>query len=404
MKMVKYAIFSILLGSMTLCSCSDEVRVLLDIPDADSYSSIYMPSANNVPNMESIYIMEEVQSFPLIAYYGGPQLPGNDVRVDFEIRMDLVEEYNTLHGTAYEPMPEGSYQLSESSSYIKSGTERSVPVNIDVVSMGYMEVAKSYLLPVGIKSVGGEVPVVESLRTTYFLFTGSYQPGQVPREKVYSFHQAVSKPIFCREQDLIRVTENNTLQLYELNADGVYEASRQIAEGWDGVDLMFYMPENRFIYRNPATNIVQISVDEDYTLGTSREIGWGWGGAKMVFPFKDLALIAVNGANITKYPLNQNGDFDFANCADIESSGWDSFIDVFCYGNNIMAIEPNGNLWAIPITDDYVIGTRRQVGTGWDMYVKVFPCGEDLLALDENGDLWRYRFDPAAYWPLKVEE
>ena len=48
-------------------------------------------------------------------------------------------------------MPEGSYQLSESSSYIKSGTERSVPVNIDVVSMGYMEVAKSYLLPVGIK-------------------------------------------------------------------------------------------------------------------------------------------------------------------------------------------------------------------------------------------------------------
>ena len=69
-----------------------------------------------------------------------------------------------------------------------------------------------------------------------------------------------------------------------------------------------------------------------------------------------------------------------------------------------MAIEPNGNLWAIPITDDYVIGTRRQVGTGWDMYVKVFPCGEDLLALDENGDLWRYRFDPAAYWPLKVEE
>ena len=100
MKMVKYAIFSILLGSMTLCSCSDEVRVLLDIPDADSYSSIYMPSANNVPNMESIYIMEGVQSFPLIAYYGGSQLPGNDVRVDFEIRMDLVEEYNTQHGTA----------------------------------------------------------------------------------------------------------------------------------------------------------------------------------------------------------------------------------------------------------------------------------------------------------------
>ena len=61
-------------------------------------------------------------------------------------------------------------------------------------------------------------------------------------------------------------------------------------------------------------------------------------------------------------------------------------------------------MWVVSLTDDYALGTKRQIGTGWDMYDNVFACGDDLLALDSNGDLWRYEFDPVAFWPLKADE
>lgn len=402
-KDMKYKLFSAFLGTLLLSACSSEVGVELDIPDADNYVSIYMPQANNSPNVKSVYIMEEVQSIPVTAYYGGPKLPARDVKVEFEVRLDLVDTYNDSHGTNYQPMPEGSYSMKQSVSYIKSGEQRTDPINVDIVSKDYLTVPQSYLLPVGIKQTDGEESVVSSLKVAYFLITGSYLPGQVPREKVYSFGKEVTRPIFCRNQDMIRIDENDNLQLYQLTEDGAYGEPRLIGQGWGGIDIIFYMPDNRFIIRNPWSNLTQYSIDDNYNFGSQRDIGWGWGGAKTIFPFKNLALVAVNGDNITKYPLSQSGDFDFGNCSDIESTGWGNYTQVFGYGNNLLAMESSGNLWVVPMTDSYVTSTRRKVGTGWDMYTKIFSCGKDLLALDKKGDLWRYEFDASAFWPLKAE-
>lgn len=402
-KDMKYILFGAILSTLLLSACSNELRVELDIPDADKYVSIYMPQANNSPNVKSVYITDEVQSFPVTAYYGGPKTPGQDVKVEFETRLDLVDEYNASHGTNYQPMPEGSYSMKQTVAYIKSGMQCTDPINVDIISKDYLTVPQSYLLPVGIKQISGQEPIVSSLQVAYFLITGSYLPGQVPCEKVYSFGHEVTKPIFCRNQDLIRIDESDNLQLYQLKEDGTYSDPRQIGQGWGGIDIIFYMPDDRFIIRNPWSNLTQYSIDDNYNFGSQRDIGWGWGGAKMIFPFKDLALIAVNGDNITKYPLSQSGDFDFANCSDIEPTGWGNYTQVFGYNNNLIAIESNGNLWVVPMTDSYATSTRRKAGTGWNMYVKVFQCGNDLLALDKNGDLWRYKFDPSAFWPLKAE-
>lgn len=402
-KDMKYRLLGAFLSTILWSACSNEVKIELDIPDADRYVNIYMPQANNVPNVKSVFISDEVQSFPVTAYYGGPQKPAQDVRIEFEIRTDWVDEYNAAHGTHYAPMPEGSYSMKESVAYIKAGMQRTDPVFVDIISKDYLTVPASYILPVGIKQTDSEVPVVKSLNRAYFLISGSYLPGQVPCEKIYSFGQEVTKPVFCRNQDLIRIDEEDNLQLYQLGEDGKYGNPRQLGQGWGNVDVMFYMADNRFIIRNPWSNLTQYFIDDDYNFGSQRDIGWDWGGAKTIFPFKDLALIAVNGDNITKYPISKSGDFDFGNCSDIESTGWGGYVQVFSYGNHLIGIESNGTLWVVPMTDDYVTSTRRKAGTGWDMYVKVFPCGNDLLALDKNGDLWRYEFDPSAFWPLKAE-
>jgi hypothetical protein len=54
------------------------------------------------------------------------------------------------------------------------------------------------------------------------------------------------------------------------------------------------------------------------------------------------------------------------------------------------------------MTDDGVLGSKRQIGSGWDMYINIFRAGNDLLALDNDGDLWRYNnFNLNSLWPLK---
>lgn len=387
-----------------LQACSDEVKTYLEeIPDAGAYTTLYMPQAYYLPSNQTVYVKEGVQEYPIAACLGGPKTLGSDIHISFRVDESLVKEFNARQGTDYRLLPRECWDFPQQETSIPSGKLQSQPVYVRIDALGYVSVPDSYLLPVTMTAAGTELPILEKYRTTYFLFTGSYLPGEVPAEKVYSFGYVSAKPMFCRETDLICIDEADRLQLYSFDEKGVFRYVRQIGEGWNDMSIMFYMQDNRFIVRNPAQNLAQYTIDDQYNFLGQREIGWGWGGAARIVPFKNLALLAVNGDALTKYPINQNGDFDFANCSDIESQGWGAYKQILCYGNSILALESGGNLWEIPLSDDYVVGARRQVGAGWD-FERLICCGSDLLALDANGDLWRYKFDPRAFWPLKAAD
>ena len=55
-------------GAMLFSSCSDRLRIGLDIVDADTYVNIYMPQANNDLNVKTVYITDEIQSFAVSAF------------------------------------------------------------------------------------------------------------------------------------------------------------------------------------------------------------------------------------------------------------------------------------------------------------------------------------------------
>lgn len=85
-------------GAISLPSCSDDVSVQLDILGADEYVQIYMPSAGRLENIKTVYIQEDVQSFDVSAYYGGPKYPTQDLFIEFEFRPDLVDAFNEKNG------------------------------------------------------------------------------------------------------------------------------------------------------------------------------------------------------------------------------------------------------------------------------------------------------------------
>lgn len=402
---MKKHIIIILASLLCAAACSDEVRIDLDgIPDADIYSKLYIPAAASTPCVESVFISEDIQTLDFSAFFGGTIMPKEDITVEFEVRPDLVDSFNEFNGTDYPCMPDGSYSLPATTATIKAGQAYSTTMTLEINSLD-MLVAKKYLLPVSIKSVSGNVNVNEDLSTVYYVITGSYLPGEVPCEKVLSFGAEMKNPMFCVGEDLIVVDNADNLLLYRPDENGAYQFDRQIGQGW-AFDILFYLPpEKRFLARDRATtNINQYYFDDAYGFPSVATIGFGWGIYKDIFPFTDNSIICIGVADgaLYNWTLDAGSAWTYYGAF---ATGFGGFDYLFCYDNYLLGVEPDGTMAAYSLTktNPPSVGARRNVGTGWNQYTRLIKCGNDLLALDKNGDLWRYQFTPEGYWPLAAE-
>lgn len=402
---MKKHIIIILASLFCAAACSDDMRIGLDnIPDADIYSKVYIPQAASSPCIESIFISEDIQKVDFSAFYGGPKLPQADIKVEFEVRPDLVDSYNEFNGTDYPCLPEGSYSLPSTTATIQAGQPYSNTLSLEINSIE-LQVSRKYLLPVAIKSVSGNTAVNENLSILYYVITGSYLPGQVPCEKICSFGQEMKNPMFCVGEDLIVVDNDFFLNLYELDDNNAYQFSRRIGEGWF-FDILFYLPpEKRFLARDIATtNINQYFFNDDYGFPSAATIGFGWGIYRDIFPFSDNSIICIGVSDgaLYNWTVDAGGAWTYYGAF---ASGFGGFDYLFCFDNFLLGVEPDGTMAAYSLTQTNPpsVGSRRNVGTGWNRYCRLFKCGDSLLALDKNGDLWRYPFTPEGYWPLAAE-
>jgi len=403
--MNKINLTSILLCAFIFLSgCSKDVLVDLEVPEAGNYARLYMPQAANNPISMGISITEQPYEVPYAAHLGGPLTAQTDITVNFKVSPEMVAAYNERNNTTYTLMPEGSYTLERSSAVITKGSQGTGILKLAIKTKGFLEAFESYLLPLSI-SAPANIELNKELSTTYFLFTGSYAPGEVPREKVLSMGADAGSFLVDFNGDFLRKDPiNGDLLFYKADpTSGQFTAPpKTISTGWNVMDKVFSFGGNRLIARfaSGGGNINQYFLSQDGVFGTQREVGQGWGVLSTIVPFKGLLLgIGANG-DMTKYPLNGEGDFDYGNIRQI-GSGWGGLAHIFPYQNSLITIENNGDMWQYPLTDDGIFGTRKKIGTGWDIYIKVITAGTDLLALDANGDLWRYKFNPEGLWPLK---
>ncbi len=407
MKKVSFLICGLVL--LWLSACSDHVIVDPEVAEEQNYASVYIPQDVNTENKLSVFVSDIPQSINFSACYGGYHTTGKDIKVDFSVNEDLVASYNTANGKNYLPMPHGSYSLETSEAYIKAGTNNTGPIKININAAG-LEVAKSYLLPLSITSVNSDVKLHPTLCNAYFVLTGSYEPGNVPCEKVYSFGNDAGGIFFSRNNDMLQYTPNGQLLLYQLNETGVYGAPSQIGPGLDVTDIM-YMPDNRILTRDPVSkDICQYRFDDNYNFTSQGFIGYGWVDAVTMMPFKDLMVLAVEkDGRLRKFSIDQGGAWGDISYIGVENKNYLDYAQLFTYtwtednSGYLIGIDSAGNMWLTSVTDDGALGNETRIGWGWDTYKKVFSVGTDLLALDDNGDLWRYKFNPGISWPLKKQ-
>jgi hypothetical protein len=391
---------SSLIFCILMAGCSKEVDIDLNVKDAETYSMLYMPQANVNPIIKSLSITPSVSKFNYSAYMGGSLDNSSTINIKFGVSPAMVDEFNLKNGTDYKVMPEGSYTLDNPEAQINAGSKNTGVLNLSIKTQGFILPFESYLLPISITEANAKIN--PALQTTYYLITGSYAPGEVPREKAYAFGANAGVMYFDFKGDMIGKRPDGTLQLYPAGTNGTFNAPRQIGAGWNIFNIIFFYGGDRLIGRSAsgAGDVTQYMVDNNGNFGASKTIGFGWGIFSKIIPFKGLLLGIDDTGKMNMYPLDAAGNFDFGRIKTI-GTGWGGFTQIIPYENSLLAIDAAGDMYQFPLSDDGIFGSKNKVGSGWDMYSLVFSAGKDLLALDNAGDLWRYKFNPIGFWPLK---
>ena len=174
MKMKIKLLAAALFAAIIWTGCRDNSTELKGI--SDSTAVVYMPQAVISPAVYTFDISAKADSIVYGACYGGPHAPSADISVQFRTDASLADHFNSNNFTNYPILPEGSYELEQSSSVIPAGHYSTLPLSI-TVHVDKLDGVGSYLLPVSVET---GVKVNEALRTSYFLINGHYTSNPFP--------------------------------------------------------------------------------------------------------------------------------------------------------------------------------------------------------------------------------
>lgn len=94
----------------------------------------------------------------------------NDVNVTLALASDFVKEYNAMHGTSYQVLPD-EYLDFEKQAVIKAGTTSSDPVEIRISPFSTPN-GEAYCVPLKIESADTDIRIMEATSRIMYLLTG----------------------------------------------------------------------------------------------------------------------------------------------------------------------------------------------------------------------------------------
>lgn len=158
---------------LALCASCEKIEIPRGA-EAGNYNLVYMPAALNTVR-ETINYKDSTYVLIYGASYGGGEgYPEQQIQVDFQVSPDSVAVFNAANGTSYPLLPEACYELTASSSSIANGTVSTAPLALNINPSKGMELFKTYLLPVSIKSISSAAAKINTeLATAYYLVTAS---------------------------------------------------------------------------------------------------------------------------------------------------------------------------------------------------------------------------------------
>lgn len=184
---LKYLVAPLLFAAAAATGCQES---------AETYPAIYMTDAQNNPD-KSMTIDEPPAETSITV--SSSVVMEHDVRIQLEVRPELLAAYNDKYGKNYQIPPEDSYALSSTETTILAGYNTSSAIDFTVSSVSEFAEGVTYCVPVSIKTVSGGMTVLEPSRTLFIVL-------KTP---------VISKAIYLGSSNIYKVTsfqENSDLQ------------------------------------------------------------------------------------------------------------------------------------------------------------------------------------------------
>lgn len=131
--------------------------------------AIFITKTNNVDSR--ILVLDGATASTKITA-GASELVSNDVEVRFSVDPGLVDSYSKDTGIGYTLLPVAGYSIPQLSCLIKKGTNISESINVIINSWSGYDPVKTYLLPISIQSVSGDLTMLQNSKTVYLIVRG----------------------------------------------------------------------------------------------------------------------------------------------------------------------------------------------------------------------------------------
>lgn len=151
-----------------ISACDDGVPEKLEI---ENFMMLYLSTASD--DVKSITLPSTRDTsfvFGNVSYGGTTYYGQGNVVAEIGADFSLIEAYNTDNKTEFEPLPVECFAFDRTTLVIANGENYSTTARLFLVP-GTLDTEKSYMLPVTIKSVSGDIPINEDKKTAYWTIT-----------------------------------------------------------------------------------------------------------------------------------------------------------------------------------------------------------------------------------------
>lgn len=159
---MKKSIFFAAAALLALASCQD------DYENVAENNRIYDTTVDRV----NLNLLDgKYDSFSRTLGVSIAQPVDQNVTVTYDVTPENLEAYKAIYGGEPILLPSENYSIPEKTAVIEAGAMQSTRINIDFTGINSLDDQKVYVLPVSV--VSSSVPMIESQKTTYFVFRGA---------------------------------------------------------------------------------------------------------------------------------------------------------------------------------------------------------------------------------------
>ena len=155
-----YTLCSLFMGVLALNSCQS------DLENFDNKAYINASTKVNTILVKGSITEDERSIEAALA-----KKADKDITITYKVDPSLLNKYNEAYYDHAVILPEGHYEIPEPTTVIKAGSVRSRAVTVKFTKIDELDRDVIYVLPVTIANA--DINILESSRTTYFVFKGA---------------------------------------------------------------------------------------------------------------------------------------------------------------------------------------------------------------------------------------